>query len=162
LRPHGVSDEAASAAIAWYRKNRYHGLKLFAETVEVLAALREAAPSRPIGLVTNGPAETQRAKIALLELEGLVDFAVVSGEFGVEKPDESIFIEALRQGGATAEATIFAGDSPAHDIAGAKGAGMFAVWVNRTGVTWTLGDPVPDATVSNLREFLGLVGAEGL
>ncbi len=100
LRPYGVSAEAASAAIAWYRANRYHGLKLFAETVETLAALRASAPSRPIGLVTNGPAETQRAKIALLELDGLIDFAVVSGEFGVEKPDESIFFEALRLGGA--------------------------------------------------------------
>ncbi len=157
LRPHGVSAEAASAAIEWYRTNRYHGLKLFAETVETLAALRAAAPSRPIGLVTNGPAETQRAKIALLELDGLVDFAVVSGEFGVEKPDETIFVEAMRQGGATAEATIFAGDSPAHDIAGAKGAGIFAVWVNRTGAPWTLGDPRPDATISTLHDILDLV-----
>lgn len=157
LRPHGVSAEAASAAIAWYRANRYHGLKLFAETVETLAALRAAAPSRPIGLVTNGPAETQRAKIALLELDGLVDFAVVSGEFGVEKPDQSIFIEALRQGGAPADATIFAGDSPAHDIAGAKGAGIFAVWVNRTGTPWTLGDPRPDASIATLHDIVELV-----
>lgn len=161
LRPHGVSTEAARAAIAWYRANRYHGLKLFAETTEVLAALRASAPSRPIGLVTNGPAETQRAKIALLELEGLVDFAIVSGEFGVEKPDETIFVEAMRLGGAAPESTIFVGDSPTHDIAGAKNAGIYAAWVNRTGAPWTLGDPRPDATISTLHDIVDLVCADG-
>ena len=123
----------------------------------MLAALRAAAPSRPIGLVTNGPAETQRAKIALLELDGLIDFAVVSGEFGVEKPDESIFLEALRLGGAEAGSTVFVGDSAVHDIAGAKGVGLFAVWVNRAGAPWTHGDPEPDATISTLREVVDLV-----
>ena len=49
---------------------------------------------RSIGLVTNGPADVQRAKIDLLELWPHIDFAVISGEIGIEKPDAGIFAEA--------------------------------------------------------------------
>lgn len=162
LGPLGVPREASEAATRWYRTNRFHGLRLFADAVETLRSVRARAPRRPIGLVTNGPAETQRAKLALLEIGGLIDFAVVSGEFGVEKPDPTIFEEALRLGGATAVGTVFVGDSPVHDIAGAMAAGMRAVWMNRTGAAWPLGEPGPDATVKILGDVVGLVGGEDI
>jgi len=155
LGRYGVSATAAAEAVRWYRTNPFHGLELFPDAVTTLETLRSQAPDRPIGLVTNGPAETQRAKIALLELGSLLDFAVVSGEFGVDKPDPAIFAEALRLGGATAASTLFVGDSPVHDIAGAKAAGMRVIWMNRTGAAWALGDPGPDATVGSLTETVG-------
>ncbi len=161
LGPLGVSRDASEAATRWYRTNRFHGLRLFDDAVETLRAIRTRTPGRPIGLVTNGPAETQRAKIALLEIGGLIDFAVVSGEFGVEKPHPTIFHEALRLGGAAAAATVFVGDSPVHDIAGAMTAGMRAVWVNRTGSAWPLDEPAPHATVGRLTEVFGVGCGQG-
>jgi len=86
----------------------------------------------------------------------------VSGEFGVEKPDPTIFEEALRLGGAAAAAaTVFVGDSPVHDIAGAMTAGMRAVWMNRTGSAWPLDEPAPHATVGRLAEVLGVGCGQG-
>ncbi len=76
----------------------------------------------------------------------------------MEKPDPAIFAGALRLGGATAAATVFVGDSPVYDVAGAKAAGMRAIWVNRTGVPWELGEPGPDVTVERLAEVVGVVG----
>ena len=160
LRRHGVGDEAAAEAVAWYRANRFLGLALFADAVQTLAALRRALPGRPIGLVTNGPAEVQRAKIELLEVERLVDFAIVSGEFGAWKPDPAIFQEALRLGGAAPEEAVFVGDSAEHDITGARSVGIRAVWVNRTGRPWAHGEPGPDFEIPSLTALLPLLGVE--
>ena len=159
LARHGVGAEAAAEAAAWYRTNRFHGLALFADAVATLAALRRAAPQRPIGLITNGPAEVQRDKLALLGVGRLVDFALVSGEFGAAKPDPAIFWEALRLGGAEPADAVFVGDSAEHDIAGARAAGIRAVWVNRTGRPWPHGDPHPDHEVDGLTALLPLLGA---
>ena len=157
LRSYGVSAEAAASAAAWYRANRFHGLRLFADAVATLEAVRAAQPNRRIGLITNGPADVQRAKIDLLGIEPLLDFALISGELGVEKPDPAIFHEALRRAGATPEEAIFVGDSPDHDIAGARAAGIRAVWMNRTGRAWLHPDPAPEDEVRDLNALLALL-----
>ncbi len=161
LLRHGVVDPAvAEAAADWYRTNRFHGLALFDDAVATLQVLRNSVQGfkRRIGLVTNGPAEVQRAKIALLEVEPLVDFVLVSGEFGAWKPDPAIFAEALRLGGAPAAEAVFVGDSAEHDIAGARAAGIRTIWVNRTGRPWAGGDP-PDYEATGLGTVRSLLGA---
>ncbi len=161
LLRHGVADPTvAETAADWYRTNRFLGLALFHDAVATLQALRNPAPGveRRIGLVTNGPAEVQRAKIALLEVEPLVDFVLVSGEFGAWKPDPAIFAEALRLGGSSADEAVFVGDSAEHDIAGARAAGIRTIWVNRTGCPWAGSDP-PDYEASDLAAVRALLGA---
>ena len=158
LQPYGVSPEAAAEAVAWYRANRFHGLALFADAFAAIEAVRLALPGCRLGLITNGPADVQRAKIELLELAPLVDFALISGELGIEKPDPAIFREALRRGEADPEEAIFVGDSPDHDVAGAHAAGIRAVWMNRTGRPWPTPLPPPDDEVRNLAAFLALLG----
>ena len=161
LLQHGVTDPAVAAAAAdWYRANRFLGLALFDDAVATLQALRNplSGDERRIGLVTNGPAEVQRAKIALLEVEPLVDFVLVSEEFGAWKPDPAIFAEALRLGGARADEAVFVGDSAEHDIAGARAAGIRTIWVNRTQRPWA-GDDPPDYEASDLATVRRLLGA---
>ena len=165
FRGHGIDDAAtALRAMEWYRENRFHGLALFADALSTIECLRWPRSSsgcsfrRRIGLVTNGPAETQRRKIDVLGLARLVDFAVVSGELGVEKPDPRIFAEALRLGDATAGETVFVGDSAEHDIAGARAAGIRSIWVNRSGLPWTVEGPGPDVEVADLNAVCRLFG----
>jgi putative hydrolase of the HAD superfamily len=162
LRPYGVSAAAAEVAAAWYRANRFHGLDLHGDTLATLAMVRATLPGRVVGLITNGPAELQRTKIARLGLAPLVDFAVVSGELGVEKPDPAIFREALRLGNAAAEEAVFVGDSPDHDIAGARAAGIRAVWLNRAGRPWVEvappGHPPPAHEARDLATLAELLG----
>ena len=151
LARYGVADPAVAVAAAdWYRANRFHGLALFGDTVAALRSLRDQVPERRMGLVTNGPAEIQRAKVALLAIAPLVDFVLVSEAFGAWKPDPAIFREALRLGGATAAEAVFLGDSAEHDIAGARAAGIRAVWMNRAGVPWPGPGPAPDDAVRDL------------
>lgn len=143
-------------AMAWYGAHRFLGLELFPDALETIEAARTVrwddgrTLGRGVGLVTNGPADTQRAKLELLELSDAVDFAVVSGAFGVWKPDPAIFAEALRRGGARADETVVVGDSPEFDMVGAQRAGIPSIWVNRGGREWPLEAPEPDQQVSDL------------
>jgi putative hydrolase of the HAD superfamily len=158
LARYGIADaESVAAAQVWYRVNRFYGLALFPDALETLARTRSVPLGRNVGLVTNGPAEVQRAKIELLGLADHVDFALVSGEFGVAKPDPAIFAEALRLGHARPDETLFIGDSPEFDIAGAKASGLTAVWVNRTGRPWNEPGEPPDHEVSDLTALAALL-----
>ena len=105
----------------------------------------------------EAPADVQRAKVELLGIEQLADFVLISGEFGVWKPDPGIFVEALRLGGTAAEDAIFIGDSAEHDIAGARALAIRTIWVNRTGQPWTHDEPPPDLEVASLTALLPLL-----
>jgi putative hydrolase of the HAD superfamily len=155
---HGIGAEAEAARAAeWYGTNRFHGLELFADAIETLQAVRQALPGRRIGLVTNGPTEVQRAKIDLLGVDAHVDFVIISEEFGAWKPDPAIFQEALRLGEADAPDAVFIGDSPDHDMAGARATGIRAIWVNRTGRPWPGEAVPPDQEVPDLATVRGLL-----
>lgn len=167
FRRHGIADSGrARKAMAWFRQNRFHGLGLHPDARPTLAAVRSyrgpdgGTLRRGVGLITNGPAEVQRAKIALLGLDDLVDFSLVSGELGVSKPDPRIFAEALRRGGTEPDAAVHVGDSAEYDVTGARAAGIRSIWLNRVGVAWTFGPP-PDRTVGNLGQVPQLVASEG-
>ena len=155
LARHGLTDPSlAEEASRWYGRNRFLGLELFPDAIRLLGLAR-AEGARRVGLITNGPAEVQRAKIDLLELWTHVDFAIISGEFGSEKPDPAIFREALRLGGARAEEAIYIGDSPQLDVAGARAVGIRTVWVNPRGLPWPAREagPPPDAVIRGLGEL---------
>ena len=162
---YGIADRsAAESAARWYRTNRFHGLQLFPEAAEVLAALGQitypngAIGRRPLGIVTNGPTEVQRAKADLLGIADFVDFIIISEEFGEAKPGPGIFREALWRCGATPADTLFVGDSPEFDIAGATSLGLRTVWVNRRHVDWDHHTPTPAYQIGSLRELLSLLG----
>jgi len=52
------------------------------------------------------------------------------------------------------EDVLVIGDSLEHDIAAAKGSGLAAVWVNRTGIPLTENLPGPDFEARDLWEVL--------
>lgn len=160
-----ATPHAATAAAQWYTRNRFYDLRLFDDAVSTLNALRSVptasaleAPRR-LGIVTNGPPDVQREKVELLGLTDLVDFVVISGEVGVEKPDPRIYAEALRIGGATVEDAVFIGDAPQFDILGAHNVGMRSIWVNRTGARWSYGEHRPTCEVDNLTSVVRLLGS---
>ena len=116
----------------------------FSEVEDVLREL-----PRPLALVTNGASCLQREKLAASGLE--FEVVVVSEEFGIGKPDPSIFRHALEQLGA--DDGVMVGDSLARDVDGALAAGLQAVWCNRTG------EPRPEGRgdlveIRTLRELL--------
>jgi putative hydrolase of the HAD superfamily len=131
----GVSDPALAREMAEAyvtAQRRGHHLLEGAEPV-----VRSLAGRRPLGLLTNGPADIQRLKFAGTGLAGCFDTVVISGELGLGKPDPAVFAYTLGQLGAEPERSVMIGDSWERDILGALGAGMSAVWIAD-------GRPLPD------------------
>lgn len=166
FRRHGRSDPAeVRAARDWFRENRFHGLRLFPETLAVLKRVRtittataKRAPRR-LGIITNGPTEVQGAKVELLGIGDLVDFVLISEEFGLSKPHPEIFKAALRMSGVDNDQAIFVGDAPEFDMAGARAAGISSVWVNRGGLPWEGSIEPPEREIRSIGGLPGLVGS---
>lgn len=157
LNQQGVSDAAQVAhSEARYREDRYRGLALYPEALEVVAAVAQVAQ---VGMITNGPTEIQRPKIELLAIAAHFPVIVVSGEVGVSKPAPAIFAIALERCGSAAAEAVYVGDSAEYDILGAHAAGLRAVWVNRAGREW-VGDLCPHAEIRDLYGLLPLLGLE--
>ena len=64
-------------------------------------------------------------------LRGLLDGVATSAEVGSAKPSGELFAAALELAGAAAAEAVHVGDSLEEDIAGARAAGIEAVWVRR-------------------------------
>jgi putative hydrolase of the HAD superfamily len=155
LAEYGIREpEQIEQARQRYIEDRYRGLRLFDDALEVIAAVTDVAA---VGLVTNGPTAIQRPKIELLAIEAHFPIIIVSEEVGVWKPDPGIFAIALERAGVAASEAIYVGDSAEHDIPGAHAAGLRAVWVNRLGIDWPGARP-PDAEIRDLYQLLPLLG----
>lgn len=94
------------------------------EVERALGALRAVAP---VVVVTNGPVWLQRAKLERSGIDRLVDGVVISDAIGARKPDPAIFRHAI--GDRPPQRCLHAGDSLRTDVAGARAAGLRAVWV---------------------------------
>jgi putative hydrolase of the HAD superfamily len=155
LRAHGIAEpERCQRAIDHYVSDRYRGLQLFDDAVETVSVISQRAH---VGMITNGPSRIQRDKITRLAIESLFEFILVSEEEGVWKPDPAIFRRALELCGIDAGDAVFVGDSPEHDIAGARAAGIRSIWINRRGRNWP-GGPEPDHVITRLSELTELLG----
>nr|WP_201469267.1 HAD family hydrolase [Microbacterium hydrocarbonoxydans] len=127
---------------------------LFEESLEVLDVLR--AHAVPVGLITNGPFESQRAKLVTAGIDARFDVVIASGDLGVVKPDAEIFHHALEKLGVRAGHAVHVGDSFAADVVGAAGVGMSAVWINRAASIAPRTD-VPHHDSRSLRDVLALI-----
>lgn len=130
---------------------RRHGImRLFDDALPCIAALRTAGCK--LGMVTNGDAEMQRAKISRFLLAPLFDAIIVEGEFGVGKPDPAVYRHILAQLAVDPARTVMVGDHLEWDVDGAQRVGVAGVWVDRAG----RGVPAGSAIVPS-RVIRGLV-----
>lgn len=74
-----------------------------------------------LGVVSNAEGRVAQ-QLDAAGYEGLFDEVVDSALVGVEKPDAEIFLIALHRLEASAESTVFIGDVPGVDVAGAQAA----------------------------------------
>ena len=79
-----------------------------------------------VGLLTNGPSELQRTKLAVTRLEFELDAVAISEEIGAAKPHREAFERAAELLGCALPELAMVGDSPAYDIEGALAAGLAA------------------------------------
>jgi len=141
--------------LAMFQQTRRRLHLLFPETVAVLAALR---PTYTLGLVTNGAPDLQRVKIGGSGLGDWFEVMIVSGEFGIGKPDPRIFAAVLERLRVRHDEAVMVGNSLDHDIMGARAAGIGSIWITRAGEA---APPScrPDVTITSLSELPPLLAA---
>ncbi|WP_310190132.1 HAD-IA family hydrolase [Bacillus sp. 3255] len=127
---------------------------VYEETFRVLDALKG---KYQLLLLTNGSPDLQKEKLAgVPDISGYFDHIVISGEFGVGKPDVSIFHHALGLLGIQPEEGIMIGDKLTTDILGSGSVGMRNIWINHHGLQ--SGDEiVPAFEVSRLQDILPII-----
>jgi putative hydrolase of the HAD superfamily len=128
---------------------------LFSDADWTLASLRGAGLK--LGLITNGSVHMQSRKLKSLALAPMFDTILISDAEGVSKPDPQIFHRALERLGAKPGHSVFVGDNPDVDVAGARAAGMRAVWRRAPGVSPAV---TADAVIEQLGDLLTLLGLE--
>jgi putative hydrolase of the HAD superfamily len=107
-----------------------------------------------LGIVSNGHETLQWSTVRALGLEAYCSAVLISESEGVRKPDPVIFQRAVARLGTTVERAVFVGDNPVADVAGARAAGLRAVW--KRDPVW----PTPaeaDATIDDLGELPALL-----
>ena len=111
-----------------YDWNVVPGTVVFPDVPPILKALRLAGLK--LGIVTNA-SQPMAMRDAELETHGLLEFfpdcRLSAADAGYIKPDPRIFARALERLGTAPEETVFIGDNPDADIAGALSVGMKAV-----------------------------------
>ncbi len=120
-------------------------VELFEHARTMLEQLKHAGYL--IGALSNGNADVNR-----VGLGDLFDFALNADGVGKEKPHPLMFERMLHQNHLRPEQVIHIGDNPHHDIAGAKNAGLWTIWVNLTQLEWPEGDPA-DQSVTCLSDI---------
>lgn len=95
------------------------------EVLEILAARYRLA------LVTNGAPDVQRAKLEGTMLTRWFAAVVISGDLGVGKPDPAPVRAALAALEVRPAEAVMVGDSLERDVAAARAAGVYAVWLDR-------------------------------
>lgn len=137
-----------------YSKERRATYKPFPEAYDVLSNLQLKFN---LGIISNGPISVQREKLQIIGLGHFFDVIVVSGELGIGKPEPGIFVKALELMRVAPNEALYVGDSLSSDIAGAKNAGIYAIWLNRKKVNRPPNEVTPDAEISTLRELLPIL-----
>jgi putative hydrolase of the HAD superfamily len=138
-----------------YRAGFSSACLLFPDAAPTLCSLRAAGIK--LGLITNGSVRMQSAKLACLALSPMFDTVLISDAEGISKPKREIFDRALERLNVTRAQAIFVGDHPDVDVAGARGAGMRAIWRRDHTVTRVV---EADAVIEEIADILTLLGVE--
>ena len=124
--------EALAARVAAdYIGQRETAMRALPGALEMVARLRAAGVR--LGMITNGAAESQRAKVERFALAPLFDVIVIEGEFGCGKPDARVYRHALAALETTAAETWMVGDNLRNDVLAPQRLGLTGVWVNPSG-----------------------------
>jgi putative hydrolase of the HAD superfamily len=153
--PSGVAD----ALLNDYRAGFPNACVLFHDAAQTLSCLRTSGLK--LGMITNGSVRMQSRKLQCLGLSPFFDTILISDVEGISKPDRQIFHRALERLHTTPPQAVFVGDHPEVDVAGARAAGMHAIWRRGPGVSRLVeADGVIDE-LGDLLSWLGL-GRRGL
>jgi putative hydrolase of the HAD superfamily len=138
-----------------YRAGFPNACVLFPDAAQTLSLLHTSGLK--LGLITNGSIRMQSRKLQCLALSPLFDTVLISDAEGISKPDRQIFHRALERLNTNAAQAVFVGDHPDVDVAGARAAGMRAIWRRDPNVTRVI---EADGVIDELSDLLAWLGLE--
>jgi FMN phosphatase YigB (HAD superfamily) len=135
------------------------GTTAFPEAVAMLKLFKDN--NVKVGIITNAYQPMWLRDIELREL-GLLDYfpacRISAADVGYLKPHPAIFEGALQCLGTNPQETVFVGDNPIADIAGAQGAGLQAILrVAHPTPPMLSGLIIPDGAINTLNELPGIL-----
>lgn len=113
-----------------------------------------------MGLISNaGDDKDVHQLISRFEIASYFDFILTSAACSYRKPHPRIFELAIANWYFLPSETVMVGDNLDADIRGAKGAGLYGIWISRRAGPSTEDQPrvQPDATISTLAELPALL-----
>jgi FMN phosphatase YigB (HAD superfamily) len=105
-------------------------------------------------------APTARLILAQHGIADCFESTAISADLGWRKPRAEVFTGVLDAMGIPPRRAAFVGDNAEIDVAGAKGVGMGAIWINRDGGAYPEGLPAPDHAVAALPEIRGVLSPD--
>ena len=125
----------------------------FPGAVEGLEGLRGLGIK--LALITNGGADTQRAKIERFALAPYFDHIQIEGEVGFGKPDVQAYRHAMAVLGSEPHETWVVGDNLEWEVAAPQRLGLRGVWCDGFGRGLPQGSSVtPDRIIRSLADLL--------
>jgi len=154
LREHGHA--ATDADSAWFERT-YDALhvemcRLYPDAIPAVVQVR--ATGLHVGLLTDVDEKFVRPILEAVRLAPLLDSLTTSEAVGVGKPNPRIFRAALEAAACAPRRAIVVGDSRTRDVAGAKAAGMLALFLHRAGER----DPAADFHARTLTQAADIIG----
>jgi putative hydrolase of the HAD superfamily len=121
---------------------------------DVVPALTRLARRFTVIAITN-----VNANLETIGIRHLFADIVTAVDAGAAKPAPEIFEYAVARSGVSPAEIAHVGDHPEIDVAGAAGAGLATVWMNRRGIGWPDHLRRPDAIVSTVDQLCTLLDA---
>ena len=119
---------------------------------DVLPALEQLGKRYRLFTASNGNADLGRIGIA-----HFFERTIAARHVGALKPDPAIFRKVIEGTDLQPHEVVYVGDDPQLDVAGARGAGMQAIWIDRQGGDWPPEIAPATYTVRTLAELAQLL-----
>ncbi len=107
----------------------------------------------PLAAVTNGAPEMQSAKLRTLDFANYFETVVHGGYDAPAKPAPDPFHAALETLDVSPERALHVGNSLSSDMAGAKNAGVTAVWLENETAAANETGPDPDTVLASMADL---------
>jgi putative hydrolase of the HAD superfamily len=115
---------------------------------DVLPALDRLRKGYRLLALTNGNADLRR-----IGIDHYFELIVTARSVGHAKPDARIFAALLAGAALAPGELLYVGDEPVADVEGPRGAGIEAVWINRSGSDWPMELAPPRHAVRTLHDL---------
>jgi HAD superfamily hydrolase (TIGR01509 family) len=150
-----AAEQCIDAMLATHHRHMHDATVCPAERTQVLEALKGRFP---LGLLSNfDSAETGHKILATHGLRAYFGPIHISEEIGYRKPRREAFLLTAEAMGVAPHEALFIGDTFALDVAGAKAAGMDAVWFDRQKTPPDLDSAKPDYVITRLIDVLEIL-----